>query len=274
MFQNRYILLICMMLGLTLFSCNREFNKVAKSNDMDYKFERAKEYYNNGDCFKAIPLFEELITYYKGNRDLEDIYYSYAFCQYAQKEYIVAVYHFNRFAQLYPRSEKVEEAAFMVAKFNHEQSPKYNLDQTPTLDAIEQYQRFTEKYPNSTKIGEANDAIDELREKLHRKALDNALLYYKLKDYQAAAASFKILVEDYPESKDIERAYFYIVMANKLFADNSYTSKKEDRYENALEEYQIFKKKFPESGYMKDLEKVVQSAQKELDKLESSRENN
>jgi len=274
MFKSRYIVLICMMLGLSTLSCNREFNKISKSNDMEYKFEKAKEYYNNGDCFKSIPLFEELITYYKGNRDLEEIYYSYAYCHYVQKEYIVAVYHFNRFSQLYPRSEKVVDAAFMVAKCNHEQSPKYNLDQTPTLAAIEQYQKFTEQFPNSEKIGEANDAIDELRGKLERKALDNAMLYYKLKDYQAAAASFKILIQDYPASKDVERANYYVVMANKLFADNSYTAKKADRYEETITSYKNFIKKFPESGYAKDLEKAYNAAVKELEILEKNRENN
>jgi outer membrane protein assembly factor BamD len=255
------------VLGLGLISCNKEYQKVAKSNDMDYKFEKAKDFYNNGDCFKAIPIFEELITYYKGSKDLEDLYYSYAYCHFIQKEYIVAAYHFQRFAQLYPRSPKVEEAAFMVAKCNHEQSPKFNLDQTPTLKAIAEYQRFTERFPNSPKIPEANAAIDELRIKLHRKAFDNAMLYYKLKDYQAAATSFKSLIEDYPESKDAERAYFYIVMSNKLFADNSYASKKLERYEATVEAYQKFKVKFPESGYLQDLDNVYQKVLESMNNI-------
>ncbi len=232
---------------------------------MESKLAKAKEYYNEGECLKAIPLFEEMITFYKGSRDLEDIYYSYAYCHYVQKEYIVASYHFEKFTTLYPRSDKVEEAAFMMAKCNHEQSPKYSLDQTPTLNAIEQYQLFTDMYPNSEKVVEANAAIDELRLKLHMKAFDNAKLYYKLKQYQAAATSFKNLIKDYPESKDVEESHYYVVMSNKLLADNSYEVKKEERYEQTIIEYTVFRQKYPNSGYMEELDKVHQLALKELE---------
>ena len=270
---SRYILLICIVLGSVFVSCNREYQKVQNSTDMDYKFERAKDFYNNGDCYKAIPLFEELITYYKGSKDLEDLYYSYAYCHYVQKEYIIASYHFDRFSQLYPRSERVEESAFMVAKCHHEQSPKYNLDQTPTLKAIGEYQQFTERFPFSPKIAEANTAIDELRLKLHHKAFDNAMLYYKLKDYQAASTSFRILIEDFPESKDVERSQFYIVMSSKLFADNSYDYKKEERYQETLDAYAAFKLKYPESGYIKDLENLEKKVLESMKNISETPQN-
>lgn len=248
------ILAFCSLVVIT--SCNRSYQKIMKSTDMEAKFDQAKVYYNEGDCFKAIPLFEEIITYYKGSRELEDIYFSYAYCHFVQEDFIVASYHFNRFTQLYPRSEKIVDAAFMVAKCNHEQSPKYTLDQTPTYQAINQYQKFVERFPNSDKVGEANIAIDELRAKLQKKAIAAAKLYFKLKDYQAAATSYKNLIEEFPESKQIEESYYYVVLANKLLADNSYDAKQKERYENTIAEFNVFKQKFPESSYLKELEEI------------------
>jgi outer membrane protein assembly factor BamD len=245
---------------LAFTSCNRDFQKISKSTDMDAKFDRAKEYYNEGDCFKAIPLFEEIITYYKGSRELEEIYYSYAYCHFAQEDFIVAAYHFNRFTQLYPRSEKVVDAAFMVAQCNHKQSPKFSLDQTPTYEAINQYQRFVERYPNSEKVKEANVAIDELRAKLQKKAIAGAKLYFKIKDYQAAATTFKNLIEEFPESKDIEESYYYVVLSNKLLADNSYDAKKKERYEETIKSFNIFKQKFPTSKFLPELDKINQQS--------------
>lgn len=267
MWKSAYILLIGILLVFGTTSCDRGYSKVTKSTDMDYKLEKAMEYYANGDCFRAIPLFEEMMTYFKGSRDLEDIYYGYCDCHYMQKEYIVAAYHFERYTQLYPKSPKVEDAAFMIAKCNHQQSPKYNLDQTPTIDAIAGYQRFTERYPNSSRVDDANAAIDELREKLMLKAFDNAMLYYRLKDYQAAATSFKNLILDFPASQDAERAFFYVVMSNKLFADNSYADKRLERYEETLKEYDAFIKKYPDSGYLKDLENIRTSVERSMEKL-------
>ncbi|MEZ5003826.1 MAG: outer membrane protein assembly factor BamD [Chitinophagales bacterium] len=266
MTKTRFSFFLLAVVLMVSVSCNREYNKVVKSNDMESKLERAKQYYNEGDCFKAIPLFEELIAYYKGSKDLEEVYFSYAYCQYAQKDYIIAAYHFKRFTELYPRSEKVEDAAFMVAKCNHEQSPKYTLDQTPTYKAIAQYQSFTQKYPNSDKIKEVNEAIDELRLKLHKKAYSGARLYFRLKDYQAAATAFKTLVETYPESKDAEVSYYYVVLSSKLLADNSYAAKKLERYEQTVAEYKVFKQKFPESKYLKELDEINE---KSLQSIES-----
>lgn len=271
MTKNWYSYVCLFVLAVTLFSCNKELNKVMKSNDMDSKMAKAKEFYNNGDCFKAIPLFEEIIAYYKGSRDMEEIYYSYSYCQYAQRDYVIAAYHFKRFTELYPRSEKVQDAAFMSAKCYHEQSPKYNLDQTPTIEAIQKYQAFTEMYPNSIKIPEANQAIDELRLKLHKKAYASAKLYFKLKEYQAAAASFKNLVKEFPEFKDAEDAYYHVVVASKLLADNSYTVKKLERYEKTVEEFDIFKEKFPNSKYMKELENIYTKSLKEIESIKNKK---
>ncbi len=274
MTDRSYIPLICMILCVCLSGCNKNYQQAAKADTMEQKYERARQLYNNGDCMKAIPMFEELITYYKGSRNLEDAYFSYAHCHYIERQYIVASYHFERFNQLYPRSGKREESSFMIAKCSHEQSPKFSLDQTPTLEAIDAYRRFAEQFPGSPRIAEVNRAIDDLRLKLHQKAFDNAMLYYKLRDFQAAAVSFRTLVEDYPESADVERSWFYIVMANKLFADNSYTSRKKERYEATITAYEEFRERYPGSGYLAELERLHDNVTEILEEIATTSQNN
>ena len=42
-----------------------------KSRDMDAKNDYAIKLYNKGDYYKALPLFEELITVYRGTKKAE-----------------------------------------------------------------------------------------------------------------------------------------------------------------------------------------------------------
>ena len=268
--QKKYLLFASLLAALLLSSCNTKFQKVLKSNDLDYKLEKAKEYYNEGQYHNAIPLFEELLIAYKGQRNTEDMYYSYAYCHYAQGDYTLAAFHFKKFASLYPTNEKVEDAAFRVAECYHKQSPKYNLDQTATISAIDQYQRFADQFPNSEKMPEVNKAIDELRGKLQKKAFDNAYLYYKIRSYKAASHAFEALLEDFPDSKNVEEASFLIVKSRKLYADNSYDSKKLERYNDTIEAYENFIQKFPNSEYTSELNELYTKVKSLIVNLQKS----
>ena len=238
---------------------------------MDYKYEKAKAYYNEGNYFKAIPLFEEMIALQRGSMDLEDIYYSYAYSHYGQGDYILAAYHFKTFISLYPMSEKVENATFMIAQCFYEQSPRQSLDQTATWKAIEAYQNFASAYPNSEKISEVNNRIDELRSKLMNKAYDSAYLYYKTKKYTAAIKSFENLLRDFPNVDRKEEAEFYIVKSNKLFADNSYEDKKLERYEATLQAVNLFKAKYPDSEYVEEIEDIYSDSVKSIENLNKTK---
>ncbi len=264
---SRFFLTICICF---FASCNPKFQKVLKSNDLEYKLEKAKEYYNEENYSNAIPLFEELLIAYKGQRDLEDIYYSYAYSHYAQGDYTVAAFHFKKFISLYPSSEKVEDAAFRIAECYHNQSPKYNLDQTSTITAIDQYQRFADQFPKSEKIPQVNEAIDELRGKLKRKAFESAYLYYKIRDYNAASYAFESLIKEFPDSDRVEEAGYLIIKSRKLYADDSYDSKKLERYNKTIEAYENFIKKYPGSDYLTELNELYSEVKSLIVNLQKS----
>ena len=88
-----------------LISCS-EYNKIVKGTDYNLKYEKAVEYYQNGDCFKALPLFEELMSYFRMTDKGEDVYYYYAKTQYCMKDYYLAGYYFKRFSKNFPNSNR------------------------------------------------------------------------------------------------------------------------------------------------------------------------
>ena len=260
------ILLTCVSIG----SCKQSYQKVLKSNDLDYKYEMAKKYYNKKDYYKALPLFEELMNIYKGTKNIEKIYYYFAYCYYGQGEYLMAAYHFKNLANTYPNGEYNEECNYMYAYTQYVLSPTPSLDQTYTHKAIEAFQLFINLYPTSDKVAKCNDYIDKMRSNLIQKGFNNAKLYYELGYYRAANISFDLLLKDYPDLDNKEAAYFYKLKSNYYFAINSVEEKQEERLNNTLDAYKEFVARFPESKLNKEAKNIFNSSDKLLNKIKSN----
>lgn len=244
-----------------------------KNPDPKFRLEKAHEYYNQGKYEKAQPLFEEHLTMNKGIKNSEEVLFLYAYCFYYLKDYSMGAFYFRNFTTSYPTSKRAEESAFMMAKCYEKESPRYQLDQTNTLKAIDQYQNFASRYPNSTRIADANKAIDELRAKLQKKAYESAYLYYKIKQYQAASVSMKALLKDYPDIADKDKIQYFVVKSNKFYADNSTTSKKMERYEETAKECATFKELYPSSLYLKEIEDIYAKSIEQIKIFQNSEHN-
>ena len=76
----------------TLMGCS-EYNKILKGSDYNLKYEKALEYYNNDQCYKSLPLLDELMSYFRMTDKGEDVYYYYAKNQYCMGDYYLAGYY-------------------------------------------------------------------------------------------------------------------------------------------------------------------------------------
>ena len=247
-------------------SCN-EYNRLLKSTDLDKKYEMAIKYYEKEDYVKAITLFEELVSVYKGTNKAESIYFYYAYTNYNLGDYDLASFHFRTFAKTYPNSAHAEECAYMSAYCKYINSPSYSLDQTDTKSAIKEFQSFINQYPNSTRLAECNELVDKLRAKLERKSYELAKQYYYIGDYKSAIFAFHNTIKDFPETKYREELEFLIVKSNYLLAENSIDSKKAERVKVTIESYFKFVDSFPKSSYLRDVESIYDDVLKMKEKL-------
>jgi len=260
------IIFILLVSGFFLSSCDH-YNQVLKSNDPELKKEKAKEYYNKGKYYKALPLFEELLSLYRGSDELEDLYYYYCYCYYAQENYIIAAYNFKNYVNSFPNSDRAEECQFMHAYSYYQISPQPELDQTYTYKAIEAFQLFVNAYPNSDRVEEANQLINKLRRKLEMKAFLSSKLYYDMGTWKAAATSFRNLLEDYPDSPEAEQVYLLMLKSYFYLAENSVHSKQVERYRQAIQAYRDFTRKYPDSRNLKQAEAIYEASLKAIKQL-------
>ena len=71
--------------AILLAGCG-EYQKVLKSGDPAFKFTKAVEYYEAGQCNKAYPLFDELMSAYRGTTRAQEVYKFYAQTLYCKNE--------------------------------------------------------------------------------------------------------------------------------------------------------------------------------------------
>lgn len=243
-----------------LASCTG-YNKLLKSDDYELKYEKAFEYYAEGDYTRTITLLEQLIPVYRGTERFEELQYYYAYCQYNVKDYVLAGYYFRNFARTFPNSEYAEECQFMNAYCYYLESPRPSLDQESTYNAINEFQLFITQYPNSERADDCNRLIDDMREKLAEKSFISAKLYYNLEYYKSAITALRSSLQEFPATKYREEIKYMIVESAFLYAENSIPDKQAERYEAMQKEYSIFIEEFPESEYKRKVERMYEKSE-------------
>ncbi len=263
MFKKLKLLIAVAVTSLIIIftGCKSKYEKLRSSNDNAKKYSEAIKYYNKKEYTKALGLFEDLVTRYRGRAEAEDLFYYYAYTNYKLRDYTSARYHFKTFADTYPSSTRAEECRFMAAYCYYLDSPIYSLDQENTNKAIDALQLFINLYPKSDRVAEASKLIQTLRDKLEDKSFANSKLYLTIGDYQAAVIAFNNTLRDYPDTKYAEELEFLTIRAQYLYAQNSRDYVKETRYGLAINYADQFIEKYSKSKYLKEAQDYKKSSQ-------------
>jgi outer membrane protein assembly factor BamD len=259
--MKKFLALFALIL---FFSSCSEYQKALKSEDVAVKFASATKMYDAKKYGKAIRLFEQIAPAYKGKPQAERMFYMYCQSLYKTEQYYLAGYQFENFAASYPKSEKIEEASFLGAKCFTELSPVYSLDQTDTYKAVDKLQSFIDAYPNSQNLAEANTLAKALREKLEKKAFENAKIYNTIDDHKAAMVAFDNFMINFPGTPYKEKALYYKFDSAYKLAINSIPGKMEERLKNAKQAYASLMKFKTDTQYKSKADEMLARIEKDL----------
>ncbi len=242
------------LLCLFMVSCSK-YQKLRKSTDWQPKYEAAMKYYEKKDFARATALFEDILPIIRGTKEAESANFYYAYAHYYQDLFILSSHYFETFLEVYSRSELAIEANYMYGYSLYMQSPEFNLDQSPSNQAINVMQNFINQYPTSKFAENAGQIVNELELKLEKKEFENAKLYYKLQKYEAAMVTLENFIKEFPGSTFQEEAFFLTIQTAHDYALASIISLQNERYKSCVDKYQIFIDKYPNSHFLKDAEK-------------------
>ena len=246
------------VLVLILAGCSG-YDKILKSNDYQKKYNAAlKYYYEKEDYVRAATILDQIAMVFRGTDQADTVYYLQAMSYFKQNDYILSGHYFRTFAKTYGGSPFAEESDFMGAYCFYLTSPRPELDQTNTVQAIQAFQLYLIKYPNSERREKVMGYVNELRDKLVEKSYISAKLYFDLQDYKASIVALNNSLLKYPESKYREEIMFMLVKSSYMLADNSVLSKKKERFQDTIDEYYSFAAEFPDSKYIKEAKRYYE----------------
>ncbi len=185
--------------GISNSGCS-EYNKIMKSTDLDYKYERALGFLDSNKCYGALPILEEVVSLSRGTEQSIDAQYHFAQAHRCVGDNYLARYYFKMFAKTFPNDPRAEQAQFESAMCSYRLSPKPSLDQMETEQAIEEFQLFMDRYPASAFRDSCQDMVNSLRHKLEIKSFESAQLYYHTGQFKSATIAFESAMKEYPDT--------------------------------------------------------------------------
>ena len=266
-------------MALLVSSCAREFNKVYKTSDYNYKYEYAKECFAMGKYNNAITLLTDVVTIQKGTENAQECLYMLGMAEYNAGDYESAAATFQKYFTTYPRGFYAELASFYAGQSLYKSTPEPRLDQSPTIRAIAAFQEYLDIYPNAQMKGTAEQRLFELQDKLVRKEYLSAKLYYNLgsyfgnctsggNNYEAAIITAQNALNDYPYSS-LREDFSVLVMKSKFeLAQMSVESKKLERYQDAEDECYGFINEYPDSKERSTAEKYIEKCKEFTKQIE------
>ena len=156
----------------------------------------------------------------------------------------------------YPYSPLEESAEFLRVDCLYKATLRYELDQTPTYTAMQAISTYLLNNPDSPNADICRHMLEDLGERLDRKAYENAKLYYRMEDYLAARVAFKNVLRDDADNVYREDILYYSAMSSYKYAEMSVRAKQKERYLVFMDDYLNFIGEYPDSPYRKELDKL------------------
>lgn len=257
---------IILVVAVLFASCG-EYQKVLKSTDVEYKYQKALEYFNDKQYVKSQTLLDDVSSYYRGTERSEDVLAYLARSYMGQKDYTSAADYYQAYIRNYPKGKYAIEARFQLGHCYYLDSPDARLDQEITKKAIQSFTEFVELYPDSPYAEQAYTEMGEMYDKLAQKEYLNAKLYYNLgsylgNNYLSCEIVAKNALKTYPSNSYQEELNWLILQAKYQQVLISYEEKKLERARDTQDEYYSFITEYPDSKHRSAADKILKDIKK------------
>ncbi len=254
--RTNSLLLMALLLLAGVSACKSQYDKILESSDVDAKYKAAFEYFNGGKYTRAAQLFESLTLLTNGTERHDTVMYYLGLSNYSNKDYYTAETNFQQYLTYFPQSTFSEMAEFLRIDCLYRATLRYELDQTPTYTCITAMGEYLREHPEGANSDIIRHRMQELSDRLDRKAYENAKIYYTLEDYLAARVALRNVLKDNAENIYREEILYYTAMSSYKYAKMSVVEKQKERYLTFQDDYLNFVGEYPESSHRKELDSL------------------
>ena len=134
-----------------------------------------------------------------------------AYSYYKAEQYDEAITTLQRFIKMSPGSPDVPYAYYLISLSYYNRISDVGRDQEMTVEARQALKDVIARYPNSDYARDAQFKLELTEDQLAGKEMEVGRYYLKKKQYIAAINRFKVVVEQYPKTAQIEEALARLV---------------------------------------------------------------
>jgi outer membrane protein assembly factor BamD len=164
------------------------------------RLEVARKMAKDRDYTAAIEQLKVYVERNAGSAHVDEAIYLLGECYLKSKDFPNAAVEFERLERDFPESDSSAAASFGLGAALNGQSRPPDFDQEYTNKALEQWERYRRDYPWHWQVPKAEELIAKCRLQLASKLLNNADLYYKLRQIGPARIYYKQVEEEYGDT--------------------------------------------------------------------------
>jgi outer membrane protein assembly factor BamD len=157
--------------------------------------------------------------------------------------YVQAEAKYRDYLNRFPTSEQAAYVQFQIANSLAKRMEKPDRDQTVTRKALQAYQELARLYPTSEYAAQAREQINLVRNNLAEHEFQVGRFYLRYGLPVAAAQRFEILLRDYPQYPERDKAMYNLGLAYE----------KSDKPEEAKKTFDQLRSEFPQSPFLAEI---------------------
>ncbi len=232
-------------------------------------FQKGMVYYESGRYTRAAEYFRGVFDFGRAHEWADEAQLQLARALRMNQEYITAASEYTRFMEFFRTDPRVPDAEYERAMTYYEQSPRIELDQTSTRRGIEAFNLYIQRFPAHDSVEAAVRRVAELRQKLAEKQFYNARLYERRGLYEAAALSYELTFDKFPDTPLADDALMGAIRSYIRFSDQSVEQRQAERLQKAIDHFDRMAQIFPESDLIGSARRLAAEASGRLDQLVS-----
>ncbi len=179
----------------------------------DQLYNEALVLLNDGDYKEGMVKLQEVDRLHPYSEWARKSLVMLAYANYQRGRYEEAINAAQRYLALYPGHEDAPYAQYIIGNSYFRQIPDITRDQEMTQKALAAMDELVRNYPDSEYADDARHKIQVTRDQLAGKEMEVGRYYLERDDYLAAINRFRVVVEQYQQTRHIEEALFRLTEA-------------------------------------------------------------
>jgi len=164
-----------------------------------------------GNTTDAIKKFEDLDRLHPYSELSRKAILLEAYTNFQKNAFTDAISASKRFITLYPKSDEVPYAYYIIAESYYKQMPDIARDQDMTQKALDAYNDLLTKFPNSKFSEDARQKAEAVRDQLAGKEMDVGRFYLQKREFLSAINRFRVVIAKYQTTRHVEEALSRLV---------------------------------------------------------------